>query len=139
MKNNVGLWIDKTRAFLVYIAENEIGIKTIKSNIDKMSKGRRGSILSASFTGQTGADSDLKDVTSSALLERFYEKIYRGIKNAKSVFIFGPGETKCELTTYIEKQCTVKLVREVETVDIMSDRQIIAKVSKYFKNQVFNQ
>jgi hypothetical protein len=136
MKNKVGLWIDNRSAILVYIAENEIGIKTIKSKIEKQSGVDEKLAPLAPLESNLVPKNDVQHRIVEDLMERFYEKIYSGVKNAESVLIFGPGDTKGELKTYIENKYTGKLIIGVETVDRMSDNQIIAKVSKYFKNTI---
>lgn len=136
MKNRVGLWIDHRSAIVVYIAENEVGIKTIKSNVDKLLRNANEESSSAAFEKHKATKADIQNDTYAKLMEKFYGKVYSGVKNAESVLIFGPDEAKSELKTYIEKIYIGKLVIGVETVDRMSDRQVIAKVSKYFKDPI---
>jgi hypothetical protein len=136
MKYKVGLWIDHRNAIVIYIAESEVGIKTIKSNVDKQSHDNTELSSSAPFDKHKATKADIQNGIYAESIEKFYGKVYSGVKNAESVLIFGPDEAKVELKAYIEKRCIGKLVVGIETVDRMSDRQIIAKVSKYFKDTI---
>lgn len=54
------------------------------------------------------------------------------IKNAESIFIFGPGEAKLELKKRIEKKRLGKRITGIESADKMTNPQIAVKVRKFF-------
>ena len=54
------------------------------------------------------------------------------LRDAESIFLFGPGEAKGELKKRLEDDHLDHLIQAVETVDQMTDRQIAAKVREYF-------
>jgi hypothetical protein len=66
-------------------------------------------------------------------LNKFYSKVIDLIQGADFVLIFGPGEAKSELKKRIaDEKIHVQSIR-METADKMTDRQITAKVWKYFQ------
>jgi len=55
------------------------------------------------------------------------------LRNADSIWIFGPGEAKVELQKRLEHQDLGARIVSVETVDKMTNRQIAAKVRQHFQ------
>jgi hypothetical protein len=55
------------------------------------------------------------------------------IRDAESILIFGPGEAKGELKKRLERNKLGGRIVGIETIDRMTDRQIAAKVRRYFK------
>ena len=54
------------------------------------------------------------------------------LRDAESIFIFGPGEAKGELEKRLASKGLGGRVVGIETVDKMTERQIAAKVRQYF-------
>ena len=65
-------------------------------------------------------------------LNVYYDAVIAFIRESESILIFGPGEAKKELKARLEGNHLGERVVGVETVDKMTDRQIIAKVRKHF-------
>ena len=57
------------------------------------------------------------------------------IRNAESILIFGPGEAKTELKNHLERHKLTGRIAGIETADRMTDRQIAAKVRRFFLKQ----
>ena len=55
------------------------------------------------------------------------------IRSANSILVFGPGEAKVEFKTRLEKEKIKNRSIVIETVDKMTDNQIVAKVRQYFQ------
>lgn len=133
-KTKIGLWIDHRKAVMVFISGHEIEKKIIKSNVEKQ-LGRINGLRSVSpYEWQMVLADDTQERIFTSSIEKYYNKVYLGLKDAESVLIVGPGEAKGELKKYIEKKGSGNLVIGVESVDNMTDRQIIAKVKRYFQN-----
>jgi hypothetical protein len=56
------------------------------------------------------------------------------IRSAESILIFGPGEAKGELKQRLENEKLHGNIVGIETVDKMTDNQIVAKVRQHFLN-----
>ena len=54
------------------------------------------------------------------------------IRDAESILIFGPGEAKDELKERLERNNLSDRVVGIETVDKMTDVQIVAKIRQHF-------
>ena len=65
-------------------------------------------------------------------LGRYYEWIVSFIRDADSIWIFGPGEAKVELENCIKRDELGARIVGIETVDKMTDHQIEAKVRDHF-------
>lgn len=124
MKRDVGLWIDHRKAVIVTL-ENEIeSTQEIRSNVDK---GERSSSKSQGSTAE-----DVRDRKFGDHLGRYYEGIVSIIRDADSIWIFGPGEAKVELESLLKNNDLGAKILGVETVDKMTDPQIAAKVRDQF-------
>ena len=130
MKNQVGLWIDHREAFVVFAdadQENEVS-EEIKSKLEKHVR------FSMSADGK--AD-DQRDRQFQTHLNKYYDDVIKHISDAKSIFIFGPGEAKIEFKKRLEDDGMGDRVVGVETVDKMTPHQIEAKVWQHFQKRVY--
>ena len=62
-----------------------------------------------------------------------------GLRDAESIFIFGPGEAKGELEKRLASKGLGGRVVGIETVDKMTERQIAAKVRSTFEVEYVNE
>jgi hypothetical protein len=134
MKSVAGLWIDHRKAVIVLITDKKIEKKTITSNVEKQ-PGRIDGVRSVTpySSKYVHADDNLqKDFTGH--LNIYYDKVISYIRNAEAILIFGPGEAKGELKKHLEKDSHAERIAAIETNDKMTDRQIEAKIKKYFKD-----
>ncbi len=126
MKTTVGLWIDHRKAVIVLVTgQEEEEIKLIHSEIEKPH-------------GQSGASIQADDLLQNELTEhlnQYYDEVILSLRNAKAILIMGPGEAKGELKKRIARNNLNGRVVEVETVDKMTERQIVAKVREHFLKQ----
>ncbi|MGB2630260.1 MAG: hypothetical protein WBD17_03385, partial [Candidatus Omnitrophota bacterium] len=65
-------------------------------------------------------------------LNIYYDAVISCIRDAEAILIFGPGEAKGELKKRIVKNKLCNRIVGIETIDKMTDRQIAAKVRRYF-------
>jgi len=126
MKKEVGLWIDRRRAAIVTVTEEEIKVRHIISDIENHFQ----------FAGGVSeyTDEDIMDRRLANNLKKYYDKVISDIKDAHSILIFGPGEAKIELKKRMESKSFIGKKVLVETEDKMTDNQITAKVRHYFMN-----
>ncbi len=125
MKTTAGLWIDHREAVIVFVAGEEEEIKRVSSELEKPH-------------GQSGASLRADDLLQNELTEhlnQYYDEVILALRNAKAILLMGPGEAKGELKKRIEKKQLSGREIHVETVDKMTERQIVAKVRDYFLKQ----
>jgi hypothetical protein len=58
--------------------------------------------------------------------------VIKFVRDAESIFVFGPGDAKTEFKKRLEKEIKNRQIIDIETADNMTDNQIIAKVREYF-------
>jgi len=132
MTREVGLWVDHRKAVIVSI-ENEVEMtREVRSNMEKHVRfsGNKNSKLPKPLQGSMAED--MRDRQLVNHLGRYYEAIVSLIRDAKSIWIFGPGEAKVELENRLKYENLEGRIVGVETVDKMTDRQIVAKVQMYY-------
>jgi len=126
MKKEVGLWIDRRKAAIVTVTDEEVKMRYIISDIDHHFR----------FAGGVPEfrDDDIIDRRLENNLKKYYDKVILDIKDAHSILIFGPGEAKIELKKRMTNKLFVGKKVHIETEDKMTDNQITAKVRQYFLN-----
>lgn len=96
MSSQAGIWIDRRRAFIVYIYKNEIKTEEILSDVEKHVRPAGGSRSTTPYGPQDVAAEDHTDRKFMQHLEQYYARVAKKLKNAESIFIFGPAEAKDE-------------------------------------------
>jgi hypothetical protein len=134
MKRNVGLWIDRRKAVIVFLVSQKEEIKLIKSNVEKQIQHAAGSCSGGTFESQAVPSDDRQQREFTEHLNIYYNEIISCIRDAESILIFGPGEAKGELKKHLEREGLGERIVGIETVDKITDPQIAAKVRQYFLN-----
>jgi len=125
MKTTVGLWIDHRKAVIVFVTGADVEIKLINSNVENP-RGQSGR--------STPAD-DIQQRVSTEHLNSYYNEVISSLWNSGAILIMGPGEAKGELKKRIEINNLKGRIVDVETVDKMTDPQIVAKARKHSLKQ----
>lgn len=124
MKNNVGLWIDHRKAVLVSLTDKAEVIRRIISHMEKHVRYSGGA--------EKASAEDQRDMRFTGHLNKYYDRVVSYICDADSILILGPGEAKVELRTRLESKALGGRIVGMETVDKMTDNQIVAKVRHHF-------
>jgi hypothetical protein len=128
MKKEVGLWIDHRKAVIVVIADQEEVTTKITSKVEKQ-PGRYGGVRSTtSYESQQVRADNSRERKFTGHLNIYYDAVIACIRDAESILIFGPGEAKGELKKRLERDKLGGRIVGIETVDKMTDHQIVAKV-----------
>jgi hypothetical protein len=133
MKTTVGLWIDHKKAVIVALTDEGEEIKLIISKVEKQ-PGRLGGIRSKTpYESQLVRADDSRQRELTGHLNIYYDAVIACIRDAESILIFGPGEAKGELKKRLDRNKLSERIVGIETIDKMTDRQIAAKVRRYFQ------
>jgi hypothetical protein len=132
MKTKVGLWIDHRKAIVVAVTDEGEEIKLIISKVEKQLRRSGDSPLKGPYEPQQVPAGDSRQRALTGHLNIYYDAVIASIRASESILIFGPGEAKSELKTRLERDNLGGRIVDIETVDKMTDRQIVAKVRKYF-------
>jgi stalled ribosome rescue protein Dom34 len=125
MKTTVCLWIDHRKAVIVFVTGKDVEIKLINSNVEKQ-------------RGQSGVSVPADDIQQRKLTEylnSYYDKVISSLWNSGAILIIGPGEAKGALKKRIEINNLKGRIIDVETVDKMTDPQIVAKAREHSLKQ----
>jgi len=126
MKNTVGLWIDHSRAVIVFLAGNDADIKLVTSDVER--KHRQ--------SGVAMPADDIRQRDLTGRLNHFYDEVISCIRGAEEILILGPGEAKGELKKRLEKSYLGRRIVGVEPCDKLTDPQIVAKVREHLINRL---
>ena len=135
MKKNVGLWIDHRKAVILVLAERREEIRTVESNVEEQVGSRRGVRGRAPKMPRYYAAEDRETRRQTEHLNQYYGEIVKGIRDAESVFIMGPGEAKHELERRMTRSRIRNRIAKIETADKLTDRQIMARVRRFFEEK----
>ena len=128
MKKRVGVWIDHRKAVVVALTESGEQIKPIASGMEKH-------VRFAGGSSEAGSAEDMRDRQFAGRLDAYYEDVLANIKDAESIFLFGPGEAKGELEKLLKGKGLGQCISGLETADKMTDPQIAEKVRRHFFDQ----
>ena len=132
MNNQLGLWIDHQKAVIVSMTETGEKIQEIRSEVETQPRRSGDSPLKGDYEPlQVPADdSHQKFLTQN--LNIYYDEVIDHLRDAKSIFIFGPSSAKNELKERLSRNNLGVKVVGVETSDSMTNLQIAAKVREFF-------
>jgi hypothetical protein len=124
MKKELGLWIDHTKAVIFSLTDEGAELKRISSELTK----------NVRFSGGEQKESAEKhrDKRLTGCLNYYYDEVLSYIRDAESILIFGPGVAKVELKKRLENAELYGCIVGFETVDKMTDNQVVAKVRQRF-------
>jgi hypothetical protein len=132
MKTKVGLWMDHRKAVIVVVTDKGEEIKLIISKVEKQRRRSGDSPLKGPYEALQIPADDSRENEFKGHLNIYYDAVIAGIRYAEAILIFGPGEAKGELKKRLERDKLGGRIVGIETVDKMTDRQIVAKVRQYF-------
>jgi hypothetical protein len=127
MKSQAGVWIDHRNAFVVFVDDEAEDTQRIESGMEKHVR------YSGHSASQEGSADDQRDRQYAVHLDRYYDEVISHIRDAPSILIFGPGEAKGELKKRLASKGLGGRIVGVETVDKMTDHQIVAKVRQHYQ------
>lgn len=130
---NIGLWLDRSKACIVTLTNGDMNYYVIDSHIDGQIRLHGGSRGPTPYGPQDISSEQKLLERGKNQIRQYINTIIQEIKDAKNIYIFGPGEAKYELAKKIR---TLKILSNspvsIETEDKMTDNQIIAKVKEFF-------
>jgi len=132
MKKEVGLWMDHRKAVIVVVTDKGEETKLIISKVEKQLRRSGGLPLKGPHEAQQVPADDSREREFTGHLNIFYDAVIACIRDAEAILIFGPGEAKGELEKRLASKELSGRIIGIETVDKMTDRQIVAKVRQRF-------
>lgn len=136
MTKQIGLWIDHKRAVILTMSERGETMQTIESGVERHATLRGVKRSRTPYSAQYQKGDDQLDKQFNGLLKKYYGQIATALRGAEAILIFGPGEAKTELQHRLARQKAMRELAKVEPADKMTERQIAAKIRRYFKGAV---
>jgi len=137
-KAEAGLWIDHREAVIVVLSKSGEQTKRIQSSAETQLR-RSGEPSIGRFEYQAVPADDSRQREYSGQLARYYDEIISHVSEAGAILIFGPGEAKGELKKRFEKAKAGTRIITMETVDKMTEPQIVAHVRHHFSHEAARQ
>ena len=134
MTGNAGVWIDHRQAVIVVFGLTGEHVSHIASNVEKHLERSGDSPLKGPYEARQVPRDDRRQMALTGELNVYYDAVADAVRNVQSLLIVGPGEAKGEFKKRLEKNKFGGLIAAVETVDKMTDRQIVAKVREHFRD-----
>jgi hypothetical protein len=134
MKKEVGLWMDHRKAVIVVITGKAEETKVIISKVEKQLRRSGGSPLKGPHEASQVPADDRRERAFRGHLNIYYDAVIACIRDAEAILILGPGEAKGELKKRLKSEKLDGRIVGIETVDKMTDRQIVARVRQRFLN-----
>jgi leucyl aminopeptidase (aminopeptidase T) len=131
---NVGIWLDKREAKIVWFVDGNLTMETIHSEVEEFHP------VGGSRSRQKYGPQDV--VQDSKYTERekhqfkqYFDSLAEKVEDAGAIMVFGPAQTPDKLVDEWEK-AHPKLrdkVLAVQKADSMTDNQVKAKVREFFE------
>lgn len=132
MKKCIGIWLDRAKATIVTVINEEAHLMEIQSEVDPKLRLAGGSRSKVIYGPQDVAPEGKQDRRRLQQLQRFYQRIIDVVGEVDYLLILGPGETKRKL----EKQIVAKKSKKIRSISVrpsdkMTQRQLIAEIKKF--------
>jgi hypothetical protein len=133
-KPYLGIWVDHRDAYLIW-ADEDGQIQLQHAPVEGPPVDGRSDLTVAGGAGVYGAvpHHARPEDKQRRLSDRLYERIFKVVREAEDVYIFGPGQAKKELKKALQehKDFPGQIVG-IEAADKMSEPQMAAQVRKFF-------
>jgi hypothetical protein len=132
MNHKTGVWIDHRKALIVTITEDGQHTSLVVSNVEKSPRRAAGAV-GVSYEALQVSPDDRRQRALTKHLNTYYDMVIAAVRDARSIYVCGPGESKLELKKQLAKHRPGIRLAAMESSGRMTDRQFIAKVRHYFK------
>jgi stalled ribosome rescue protein Dom34 len=133
METRIGIWIDRRKAVIVALTDEETSVHTIVSQVERHTRLSGGSRSATLYGPQDVASESRLEERLQHQMRRYLQDVIETVRHADAIVIFGPGEAPQQLAKEIAqiKALAPRLVA-VERSDKLTERQFVAKVRQYF-------
>ena len=132
MKREVGLWIDHRKSIIITLVNGSEMAREIRSNIEKHIRFSGNPQSKTNLIPHRATAEDIRDRRFTDHLGKYYEGVILSIRDADSIWIFGPGEAKVELGKQLQGEDLGERIVGIENVNKLTTRQIAAMVRKHY-------
>ena len=132
MTKQAGIWIDQSRAIIIFLINGKHSIKEIDSNIETRVRFAGESKPIGRFGHQFLSSKEKQDQRKRNQKQEFLHKVVTLLDGVDEMVVLGPAEMKFDLKKQILADINKNnTVLRVETADSMTQNQLIATVKDY--------
>jgi hypothetical protein len=128
---NVGIWIDHTKAVIVFASADRVTVKTVESEVGPHARYSGRARYPTPDGAKAGRGEKKYEERYGQHLDRYYDEVISQLGQPEGLLIFGPGEAKLQLKKRLGRSKAQRRV-EVETTDELTDPQIVARVKEHY-------
>lgn len=131
MGKNVGVWLDKEKAYVISVNGGNHKVEKVESNVESRVRYEG---ETKSYSGRGGAffnPSKKRTKRAKHQINSYLSDVSGKLDSAQNVFIFGPASTKKELGKILSERKDKPAIR-MESADRMTENQMVAKVKRHF-------
>ena len=132
----IGIWLDKEKAHLVTLKNEDVRFRTINSEIEFFHP--KGGARSKTKWGPQDVVQDSKYLEREKhQLKLYFKELAKAMEDAEAIAIFGPADTNDKFYKELnENYKTLALkVKTVEKADSMTENQVKALVRNFFNKK----
>lgn len=131
----IGIWLDKEKAYIVRLTNEHEEFETLYSNLDffKPSGGSR--TRSAKWGPQDVVHDSKYLAKEKQQLKTYFNNLVNAIGDADAIALFGPAETNQKFKKDLESnhKALAKKLKAITKTDSMTENQVKALVRDYFR------
>lgn len=132
MGRKLGIWIDHRKAFIIEIDGKLATTKEVESKVEKLPKRTEAVGGNPSRQLSEPPADDRRFHAYQEKLNKYYDSLLPIVSEAESVLILGPAEAKVEFGKRLAAAGLSEKVKEIESMDSLTENQIVARVKEYF-------
>lgn len=132
----IGIWLDKEKAHLITLQNEDVRFNTIYSEMDFFNP--KGGSRSKTRWGPQDVVQDSKYLEREKhQLKQYFKELAKAMGDAEAIAIFGPADTNAKFYKELnENYKTLALkVKTVEKADSMTENQVKALVREFFNKK----
>ena len=129
----IGIWLDKEKAHLVTLKNEDVRFNTIYSEIEFFHP--KGGARSKTRWGPQDVVQDSKYLEREKhQLRQYFKELAKTIEDAEAIAIFGPADTNARFYKELNENFKplASKVKTVQKADSMTENQVKAWVREYF-------
>jgi len=133
MNHKVGVWVDHSKAVIVFASADEVTTKTVESSVGPHARYSSRAKYSTPDGAQDGRGEKKFEQRFDQQLDRYYDEVISQLGEPEALLIVGPGEAKLQLRERLSHiKALSKLVVSVETADKLTEAQLVARVKEHY-------
>jgi len=132
MGKNVGVWLDKEKAYVISVNGGKHQIEKVESNVESRVRYEGEKKSYSRIGGAFFNPSKKKTKREKHQLNNFLADLSGKLSDAENILLFGPAEVKKELRKVLIKRKDKPAIR-MESAEQMTENQMVARVKNHFR------